>query len=92
LPPLQEAEAIVRAMSGAWQELAQQLVASVAADLAPLPLAVRAVTQAVTSKLLLRYSRFLDLLKRHGEPGRELAAKALPLAQLMQGLNAAARC
>ena len=81
-----EAAPVARDFSGRWERIVEVLNGEIARDFGQSG-AGRAVQQAAFTQLLLHWSRFLELLKRQGEAGSEVARGAVSMPSIMYALK-----
>jgi hypothetical protein len=83
-----EAAPVARDFSGRWERIVEVLNREIAGDFGATT-AGRTVQQAAFTQLLLLWSRFLELVKRQGEAGAEVARGAVSMPSIMYALKGA---
>jgi hypothetical protein len=81
-----EAAPVAKDFSGRWERIVGVLNKEISQDFGNSPVG-RAVQQAAFTQLLLQWSRFLELIKKQGEEGADVARQAVSMASVMYALK-----
>jgi len=82
----EEAVPVAKDFSGRWERIVGVLNREISQDFGNSSVG-RAVQQAAFTQLLLHWSRFLELMKRQGEKGAEVARQAVSMPSIMYALK-----
>lgn len=81
-----EAAPVAKDFSGRWERIVGVLNREISQDFGNSSVG-RAVQQAAFTQLLLQWSRFLELIKRQGEEGADVARQAVSMPSIMYALK-----
>jgi hypothetical protein len=81
-----EAAPVAKDFSGRWERIVGVLNREISQDFGNSSVG-RAVQQAAFTQLLLQWSRFLELIKRQGEEGADVARQAVSMPSIMFALK-----